>query len=212
MPRVLLAFLVALAAPTAAAKWRVELFGGAATSFDSRLSLRQDGFAPIDIDARWAARSFESPIYYAWRVGRFGERGGWAVQLVHLKVYLENTTPEVSRFSVSHGYNLLTLERAWERGGFTLWAGAGVVIAHPESTVRGRTRSEGSGGPFGGGYFVTGPAFDVGVGRAVRFGRHWRVTAEGRFSLARARVPIAGGHASVPNRALHALVGVGFSF
>lgn len=203
---------IAWAAPADAAEWRAELFGGAAHSFESRLRVRQDGFAPIELDARWDGRSVEAPIYYAWRLSRFGDRAGWALQLVHLKAHLANPTPEVERFAVSHGYNLMTIERGWERGGFALWAGAGVVVAHPESTVRGRTRDEARGGPFGGGYFVTGPALGLGMGRALRLGDHWRLALEGRVSVAWARVPIAGGRASVPNRALHALAGIGYAF
>jgi hypothetical protein len=200
-----------LAAASAAAgegRWRVELALGGAHSFDSTLRIEQVAQPVLTIEAGWATRSFDSPLYYAWRFARADARGAWALRFVHHKVHLENTTPEVERFSVSHGYNLLTLERAFILRGFDLSAGMGLVIAHPESTVRGRTRPEGEGGPFGGGYFLTGPTAALAVSRRVAISRHFAIVPEGRFTLSRARVPIADGEASVPNTAVHLLLGL----
>ena len=188
--------------------WRIEGALGAGHSFGSTLKIEQSGAPPIEIDAAWEGRSFESPLYYAWRVSRDSGPRAWAVRFIHLKAYLENTTPEVERFSVSHGYNLLTLERGFERKGFWLWIGAGIVIGHPESTVRGLTRTENEGGPFGGGYVIRGPTLAVAASRRLAFGGRVGFVAEGRFAWSRARVPIAEGEASVPNTSVHALLGL----
>jgi hypothetical protein len=204
-----------LAAATAAAGepgWRVELGLGGAHSLSSTLQLEQADQPALALDADWATRSFESPLYYALRLARADARGAWALRLIHHKVHLENPTPQVERFGVSHGYNLLTLERAFALGGFELSAGAGLVIAHPESTVRGETRAESAGGPFGGGYYLTGPTAALAAGRRLPLGRHVAVVPELRFTLSRARVPIAAGEASVPNAALHAVVGLELRF
>jgi hypothetical protein len=204
-----------LAAATAAAGepgWRVELGLGGAHSLGSTLQLEQEDQPALALDADWAARSFESPLYYALRLARADARGAWALRFIHHKVHLENTTPEVERFGVSHGYNLLTLERGFTLGGFELWAGAGLVIAHPESTVRGETRAENAGGPFGGGYYLTGPTAALAAGRRLPLGGHVAVVPELRFTLSRARVPIAAGEASVPNAALHLTVGLEWRF
>lgn len=209
----LFAILALTAAPAAAEKGlRVELALGGAHSFGSTLRVEQPAFPDLATAASWATRSFEPPLYYAWRLARADARGTWALRFVHHKAHLENTTAEVERFSVSHGYNLLTLERAFAIGGFDLSAGAGLVIAHPESTVRGETRPENEGGPFGGGYFLTGPTAAVAAARRLPLGRHLAVVPELRFTLSRARVPIAGGEASVPNAAVHALVGLEVRF
>jgi hypothetical protein len=192
--------------------WRVEAGLGAAHSFGSTLTVEQAGFAPVEIDAGWEARALESPVCYAWRVSRRSGGRAWALRLVHHKAYLANPTPEVTRFSVSHGYNLLTAKRGWARGGFWIWAGLGLVVAHPESTIRGQTRAEDQGGPFGGGYFLTGPAGAVAVSRPIALGDRFGLVLEARASLARARVPVADGSADVPNASVHALVGVDFAF
>ena len=191
--------------------WRLEAALGAAHSFDSTLRLEQSGFPTLEIEAGWDNRNFESPPYYGLRFGRWDARGAWAVRFVHLKIHLAAPHPEVDRFSVSHGYNLLTLERSFPLGGFELWAGLGMVIAHPESTIRGRTREETEGG-LGGGYFATGPTGAVAVGRRVPLSDRFALVPELRLTLSRARVPIAEGHASVSNASVHLLVGLEFGF
>jgi hypothetical protein len=101
-----------LAAASAAAgdgRWRMELALGGAHSLDSTLRVEQAGLPALTIEAGWASRSFDSPLYYAWRLARADSRGAWAVRFVHHKVHLENPTAEVERFAVSHGYNLLTV-------------------------------------------------------------------------------------------------------
>jgi hypothetical protein len=164
------------------------------------------------VEAEWENRNFESPLYYGLRLARGDSRGAWALRFVHLKVYLANPPPQVERFAVSHGYNLLTLERSFPLAGFDLWAGLGLVIAHPESTIRGQTRPETEGGPFGGGYFFTGPTGAVALGRRLRLGDHLALVPEARLTLSRARVPIAEGEASVPNASVHVLVGLELGF
>lgn len=199
---------LAAAAAAAGERWRVELALGAAASFGSTLRVEQAGFPELAVAADWSTRSFESPLYYAWRVARADASGAWALRFVHHKVYLESPPPEIARFAVSHGYNLLTLERATRVSGFELLAGTGLVIAHPESTVRGQTLDESSGGPFGGGYYLTGPTAALAASRRLRLGAPLALVPELRLTLSRARVPIAGGEASVPNAAVHLVVGL----
>lgn len=201
-----------LAAPATPAEWRAELALGGSHSFGSTLRLEQAGFPALELEAGWASRSFEAPLYYAARVSRWQGAHAWSLRFVHHKVYLEQPTPEVERFSVSHGHNLLTLERGFVVSGFELWAGLGLVIAHPESTVRGRTRPENQGGPWGGGYFVTGPSLAVAAARRVPSDSRFGVVLEGRLTWARARVPVADGEASVPNTAVHGLLGLELRF
>ncbi len=198
--------LLSLAAETAAASevlWRIEAGLGAAHSFGSMLAIQQDGSPRIELEANWEARSLEAPVYYAWRVSRWSGGRAWALRFIHHKLYLANPTPEIERFSLSHGLNLLTAERGWDVAGWWLWAGLGVVIAHPESTVRGLQRAEDRGGPLGGGYFVTGPAAALAAAWRRPLGRRAGLVLEARSVVSRARVPIASGAASVRNASLH---------
>lgn len=199
--------LGAASASAGEARWRLEAALGGALSLSSTLRVEQADAPPLELDARWDTRSLEGPLYYAVRLAR----GAWALRFVHHKTYLENPTAEIERFSVSHGYNLLTLERSFAAAGVDLWVGAGIVVAHPESTVRGQTLEE-SGGLLGGGYYVTGPTAALAAGRRLRLGSRFALAPEARFTLSRARVPIAGGEASAPNAAFHFLVGLEFGF
>ena len=205
------ACLVAAAALADEPRFRVELALGGAQSFDSSLHVEQSGQPALDVDADWDTRPFEAPLYYALRISRTGHRGGWALHLAHHKLHLQNPPPEIQRFSISHGYNLLTFERGFVVSGFELWGGAGVVIAHPESTIRGQAQPEDEGG-IGRGYHLTGPTVAVAAARPLWRSGHLALVPELRFTLARANVPVAGGEASAPNFAFHLTLGFELSF
>lgn len=189
--------------------YTLQLYGGTAWSLPSPLKIHQAGEPDLDFTAHWATRPFAAAPYYAYRLGRWRGDDGWELEELHHKVYLRNRPPEVQRFEVSHGYNLVSLDRARRRRGAIVRAGVGVVIAHTENTVRGRTVS-GGGGLFGRGYHLAGAMAQLGVERRVALTRHLFAAGEGKLTGALARVPIAGGSAFVPNVAVHGLVGVGY--
>src|SRR5262249_44267352 len=112
--------------------WTVEALSGAAAGVGTGLTVRQGGGAEIEPAAGWATRPFHQPIYWGVRIGRSSERGGWELELLHHKIYLENQTPEVSQFEITHGFNMVTVHRTWIRRGWTLRAGAGAVVAHAQ--------------------------------------------------------------------------------
>lgn len=190
-------------------RWAVEAHLGAAWNLPLPLAIRQEGEEELRLRARRNTRAFEFPLYYVGRVTTRDGGGGWALDLTHHKVYLANPPAEVGSFSVSHGYNLLTLHRTIDRDALRYGFGAGVVVAHPESEVRGR-RLEERGGTIGGGYWLTGPTAGalVGLAPAARDGLY--PAAELRLTFSRAKVPVAGGDATVPNVAIHLTVGVGW--
>lgn len=190
-------------------RWAVEAHLGAAWNLPLPLAIRQEGEEELRLRARWSTRAFEFPLYYVGRVATRERGGGWALDLTHHKLHLVNPPPEVGSFSVSHGYNLLTLHRLIDREALRYGVGVGVVIAHPESEVRGRRLGE-SGGTFGGGYWLTGPTAGALIGLVPAPRRGLYPAAELRLTLSRAKVPVAGGDATVPNVAIHATLGVGW--
>lgn len=194
------------------ARWTVELLGGAAVNAPMPLRIRQRGTPDLRFLARYETRPWEGAPYYAYRVGRWsqGERA-WELELVHHKLYLADPPSEVQRFEITHGFNLLLLNRAVRRSGVVLRAGAGLVVAHPESIVRGRVLAS-NGGGLGGGYHLAGPAVQLAVARRIRLGGGWALTVEGKATGAYARVPVAGGRATVANVAAHGLAGVAYAW
>ena len=206
-----LALLVMFVRPPAAAQVTVEAFGGTAYSLPTPLRITQSGSPPLRFTAHWSTRPLSGSPYYAWRITWWKVNRGWAVDFVHHKVYLENNPPEVERFEVTHGYNLLTVARRWRRGGFGYGLGAGVVIGYPETTVRGQTQPA-EGGLLGGGYHLAGATLLVGAGERLDLSKRFYASVEAKMTSAYARVPISDGNASVPNVAVHVLVGLGGTF
>jgi len=199
-----------VAAQSPASFWTVEALSGSAASVGATLTVRQEGDPDIRHAARWATRPFRQPIYWAARLGRSSQRGGWEIELIHHKIYLENPTPEVSQFEITHGFNIATVQRTWIRRGWILRAGAGAVVAHAQSRVRGL--SAGRGDDEVDRYELAGPAFQIGVGRRFRFTRRFFGTLEGKATYGHARVSVARGKASTGNFAVHGLFGVGAAF
>jgi hypothetical protein len=180
---------------------------GGAVNIPTRLTILQQGEADLRLTTGYATDAFDAPLYYALRLARWSADHGWAIDFRHHKLRLEDPPPEVERFSISHGYNLLAACRLWRRGPLVMGAGVGLAIAHPEIVVRGRARP--TGGLLDRGYYVTGPGVAALVAREIPLGRGWSLPVEVMATGSRARLPIQGGHADVPNIALHATVGLG---
>jgi len=192
-------------------EWSVRLSFGFVFNFPTPLHIEQEGEPDIDLTARYQGRSFDKPLYYAFRVARWSGGKAWEVELVHQKLHLENKPPEVERFHISHGYNLLLVSRAWETRGFVFRVGGGGVITHPETTVRGKSIEPGE-GLFDRGYYLSGGSLQAAAEKRADLGRGLFGALEGKLTASYARIPIEDGHADVPNLAVHGLAGLGYRF
>ena len=199
-----LAAALLLAAPSRGQdRFRAQLFGGTSWSFPSTLTIEQSGLEDLSFHAHWETRPFDDAPYYAARVALWSAGTGWELQLLHHKIYLTNEPPEVEYFEVSHGWNLVTIQRA-SRGRALEWrVGAGAVVAHTEGRIRGRDVDTGE-------YQLSGAGAIVGAGKTFAIARHFFATAEGQLTFSWANIPIQTGHARTANVAFHALVGLGF--
>jgi hypothetical protein len=202
---VLLATTV-LAASATAGSWSAELLTGAPLNASSELRIRQAGHPDLVFDADWVSEPFGQPLYWALRLNRHLERRTWSIELHHHKLILDNPPPEVDYFNVTHGTNIVSLQHAWLRRNWRFMAQAGVIIARPENSVRGRRAPE-TGGLFGGGYFVTGPALGAGVGGHLPLADWLDLDAEARVTMVWIDVDVVDGEASFRNLGLHLLVG-----
>lgn len=198
--------------------WSLNFVSGAASNFSTPLVIKQDGYPDIRIKARYESRSLEFPIYYEYRLERWKDSSAWEAGLTHHKIYLENTTPEVESFSVSHGYNLIAIHRVWQKPWLTVRIGGGVVLAHAESDIRGQHFEEDK-GLFNKGFYLAGPTLSAGAGHRFYFSkknRHfWKnfyFNMEGRLTFSWARLPVVNGKADVPNVAVHYQFGFGYDF
>lgn len=183
-------------------QWELEIFyPGSALNLPTELTIQQNGQEKITLVAEYDTKPFKESPYYAFRVGKWNKKSAWEVELVHHKLYLENPPEEIQHFEISHGYNLITLNRAWKVKGFIIRIGGGIVLAHPETVVRGK-RLGGYSKKLIDGFYISGPTFQAAIARTF-----WSFIVESKFTSSYARVPIWDGHAEVPNLAIHFLVG-----
>ena len=171
--------------------------------------IRQTGEPDIRLTARFSTRPFFEVPYYDVKAGLAWKLWAGELELVHHKLYLDNRPPEVDTFEITHGYNPILLNVVREQSGVAFRAGAGILLAHPQSTVRGLRFPE-TGGILG--WYVSGPAAQLSVSKWFDINRQLFAGFEGKFVGAWARVPIEQGSADVPNLSLHGLVTVGWRF
>lgn len=204
------AALLVIIIPTGVqAAWTFEVFGGSAWNISTPLSIHQYGEERINLDAKYNTKPFRGSPYYAWRIAKWNQERAWELELVHHKLYLANEPPEVQHFEISHGYNLVTINRAWMHRTFITRLGAGIVIAHPETTIRGKQL------PFGDGldgFYLAGPTIQAAIGKRFSIWGGLFATLEGKLTVSYAVIPIQDGNAHVPNVALHGLFGLGYKF
>ncbi len=193
------------------ATWTFVFFGGSAYNFETPLTICQSGHNNIGLNARYETKPFELPIYYGLRIARWKESCAWELELIHHKLHLKNRPPEVQNFSITHGYNLLTVNWARKHKGFISHLGAGVVITHPETTVRKKRYSE-KVGLLNRGYYISGPTMQVAVEKRLYSWKRLFATIEGKLTGSYARIPIHDGSADVPNVVIHGLFGLGGDF
>ncbi|RDV16765.1 hypothetical protein DXT99_03010 [Pontibacter diazotrophicus] len=188
--------------------WEIGIAGGAVHNFRSPLRIQQADAAPIRLMADYRTEPFTPPIYYDVRLSSLKEEKGWELKFTHHKLILHNNPPEVQRLSITDGFNLLTINRLWQIKGLTWSAGAGIVITHPESTIRNKPFPENR-GIFHKGYYISGPTVEAAVAKRYYFSERWFAFCEGRVTASYVQVPVVDGHARVTNAAVHLLFGAG---
>jgi hypothetical protein len=191
----------------AADHWSVEAYLGDAYNFRSRLKVEQDGGYSRSVNARYDTRGFDAPLYYSLRAARWTGDRAWEISLTHHKLYLENPPPGVSSLSVSHGFNILAVSRAFRSGDWVYRFGAGPVVTHAEGTVNGI----GYDGP----YRLAGAALMAGGGRRFYLSKWSYFSLEAMVTAAYTSPTMSGTRDTdlrISNLAVHGLAGVGFDF
>ena len=204
-----LIFFFALNLPAFGSEWTLEAFLGTALNIPTPLTIIQKAHPDITLTARYKEHAFEGFPYYALRVSRWSKNRAWELDFVHHKIYLDNPPSDVQNFSISDGFNLLMVNRAWKTKRFIWRVGAGVIITHPESTVRDKAFDE-TKGLFSQGFYISGPAIQGAIEKRIFLWKGLYVAFEGKLTGSFARVSIVEGQANVPNVAFHILVGLGY--
>lgn len=123
-------------------------------------------------------------------------------------MYLSDPPEPIQQFELSNGLNMVTVSRAFRSRELSWAVGGGPVVTFPITRVRGEGLERGRG--FWGGYFLSGGTVMASVTRRFPLAAGVFLSLDSRVSATYVRVPVANGHASVPNLALHFHAGLGY--
>jgi hypothetical protein len=208
---IVLIFTTLFLASNAQSYWSFEINSGMVYNVPMPLTISQEGYPDIKLTARYYTEPLTLPIYYDLRLGRWKNSKLWEFELIHHKLYLENTTPEVTKFNISHGFNMLMVNHGIDKKSVRYRAGAGIVIAHPESNIRGK-EFEDSGSDSNWGYYLSGPVINLAISKPIRLGSRLSINAEAKTTLAYSYIKVAEGYADVYNIAFHLILGIEYDF
>lgn len=200
---------MAIAPSPAHAQLEAEAFLGSSVSAPSPLSISQQGQPDIHVTAHWATRPFRPTWYYAGQIGLWREKRGWLLDFTHHKLHMIDRPGSIQQFEISNGVNMVTVSRGFRSGKFSWAVGGGPVITFPLNRVRGLEHARGQ-GVFGG-YFLSGATVMASATRHLPLFAGAFLSLDGRLSATYVRVPVASGHASVPNLAAHFHLGLGYA-
>jgi len=207
---------IGLGAPLAAQaqSYVVELMGGSAYNVPTPLAVYQAGYPAIRTTAVYDTKPFGPYTpYFALRFARWDGDSAWELDWIHHRLFLENPPPEVQYFAIHFGYNYVLLGRGWRQDGFSVHVGVGPMFTNPVSTVRGQYRPAAGDGLPDAGYYLSGIGAEVALEKEFRLWRGAYFALQAALTVADAwSVPIANGHANVPNVALHGQAGFGYRF
>ncbi len=186
----------------------LEVYFGSAYNLNMPFEINRDNGYSKSFTGEFDTKAFEEAPYYGVRIGTWEGGKAWEVELIHHKVHLTNTPDEMFFFNVSHGYNLLTINRAIDKGDYILRYGAGLVLSHPEVSWKDMEHVSHDGNFMH--FQISGPT--VGISAAKRFyvTETMYANVEGKFTASYAKVDFDGGDATVPNVAIHFTVGFGY--
>jgi len=187
--------------------WSLEILIGDAYNLASRTQIEQVQVGEASFSGDYDTHGFEGPLHYACRIARWRRDRAWELQLLHHKLYLRNRPQAVEALSVSHGFNIVTLNRAYEFSGWRVRVGAGPVVAHPEARIGDAS--------YNGPYELAGAAALAGIGRSFALTPRLFLHAELEMTFGYIDVHPDGSpdlEFSIRNPAAHAQVGVGYDF
>jgi len=176
------------------------------------LTFYQAGYPDIKIKkANFYSEPLIDPPYWNWRISKWFKNKSIEFEAIHHKFYLINLPPEIEKFGISHGYNMVMFNHGREVGKFILRAGLGSAIVHGESTIRGMVYPNGPGFDFGG-YHLRGLTVNLGAARQIKVSKHFFVNTELKVNSSFANIPIILGHARVNIIVFQFIIGPGFNW
>ena len=189
--------------------WTLDIKSGIPVHIPAGLTIHQNNYPEIRLkSARFNSEPFRSPYFWSARLGYQHGSVIWELEEIHLKLFLKNKPEEVQQFSISHGYNLLFINRSFELNDLILiHAGMGIALTHPETTIRSEKFNENN-GIFNMGYYLSGAAIQLSLEKRIRINRHFFFCPEIKVMQSRSSIPVANGRANFWNANVQFLTGL----
>ena len=147
----------------------------------------------------WKGESFESPIYYGYRLSVNELKNTdmeFAVDFNHSKVKAKNLPGNLERLEFTDGINTLTLLALYKIDSLVVknteldpYVGVGIGIAYPHVDVEGAAGTDGKTYD----YQRTGPAYQVMAGLRYYLAESWKTFAEYRITYTPIKADLDGG-------------------
>ncbi len=197
-------------------KWHIEFNGGVPYNINLPLTIEQNNQPTLKLTANFDSEPFVTPVYWVFRVAKWKNNKAWEFEMIHQKLYLQNPPPEVQYFSITHGFNMTFVNRAFKiklfnKDGFIFRVGTGIVLAHAENMVRGKEFDQKQ--SFGDlGYYITYPNINLGLAKEIKLTKFAYLNIEAKHNTSYAKVPIVDGNAKLWHSNFALVVGAGIEF
>lgn len=189
---------------------------GVAYNIPAPLIIHQTGEETLRFNAHFDSEPLQIPLYWQFRLARWKNVASWEFEAIHHKLYMIKNPDEIENFSISHGYNIISILRSQKmeiKDGFDfqLRYGIGAVLAHPENTIRGKKLSQ-EGGLLKSGYYISGPVLNVAVAKQFKLSERFYINSEFKFYPSLSKIPVVDGHSILWNVPVAFVVGLGIDF
>lgn len=209
---IVVTFVLGVKPNKANCQWFVNANGGVVYNVPLPLKIYQEGYPAIKMDAQFRTEPFTLPVYWVVQVGKEIKNNQFAsIELIHHKLYLNNTNSAVNKFNVSHGFNMLIANYGHSWNKYSASIGLGFVIAHPESRIR-EMEFGNSADDWDMGYYITGPVLSASACRFFTLTKAIYFNIGTKTTVSVAKVPVSKGYARFTNLALHLNFGLGVRF
>jgi hypothetical protein len=187
--------------------WSIEVLIGDALNLTSHTRILSAQTSSSAFGGDYETRGLEGPLHYTARLTHWDQDRGWSLELLHHKLFLRNRPPGVEALSISHGFNIVALSRAYALDPWQFRLGLGPVIAHPEARIDGAS--------YDGDYELAGGAAVGSAGATFALTPQLSVSGEVALTFGYVNVHPRGEPAltfSVRNPAIHARFGLSYRF
>lgn len=192
--------------------WTIEAHGGFPINIPLPLTIKQSNYSDINLTAHFYSEPFTPPVFWVYRISKWKNDKAWELEMIHQKLYLKNTTPEIDYFSITHGYNMLMINRGFKfnmfnEKKFIARLGVGFVIPHAENKIRGKELPQGD--SYFSGYTIGGPVINIALAKQFKLSNRFYFNTEVKNNTSYAVVPIVDGKAYVWHSAIEIIGGLG---